>query len=304
MDPIDEIPTLESVDDTLSWVGKSGAFRKLSIYRGHSRGIWQLRPSLLRKEKIASRYGGFDKLEREIFEIFKARSHPYLNSSKPDSELEWMALAQHHGCWTRLLDWTANPLVALFFATQKDEEDDKYEAVMWCCQDFDWYDESRLKALDSRPRLYLSLDTRAHAYSPKHITPRIVAQSGCFTVHSGHLGIWDLPSNEQEEPNGRDLGVMNMDEEIALFTEEHRDSMLARLPPKPGPPTAYDALPIAKKIEQIPKFGSLSKAVIPGESKKHIRRQLEKLNVTRASLFPGLDGISDYIKQFLEQSIE
>jgi len=39
-------------------------------------------------------------------------------------------------------------------------------------------------------------------------------------------------------------------------------------------------------------------------AKKHIRRQLARLNINRASLFPGLDGISDYIKNFLKQYFE
>jgi type I restriction enzyme M protein len=139
------------------------------VFRGISNTQYQLIPSIGRITNFIS--NDFIKEERQIFIKFKKRAIPLLNFT-PQDDWDWLALAQHHGLPTRLLDWTRNPLVATFFAVDGDSDTD---AVVYALK--------IRSAIDTVHHPNPFLVRQFHKYSPRYITSRISAQSGMFTIH-------------------------------------------------------------------------------------------------------------------------
>jgi hypothetical protein len=114
-----------------TWNDVKSVFQRLDnfLFRGQANNSWSMKTSLERAgdqfrcppEQI------WDK-EQTIFNNFKARAHQYIQSPPGKEEyVEWLALMQHYGCPTRLLDFTLSPYVASFFAMESAEAD----ACIW-----------------------------------------------------------------------------------------------------------------------------------------------------------------------------
>jgi hypothetical protein len=92
-----------------SWNSELRRFRSHYAFRGLSDARYRLDTSLMRLK------GPYTEMEAHLLRNFQKYAHGGVVDG--DSIWHWLALAQHHGLPTRLLDWTFSPYVAMHFAT-------------------------------------------------------------------------------------------------------------------------------------------------------------------------------------------
>jgi hypothetical protein len=148
------------------------ASNDLSLYRGQSDAKWHLEPSIVRNGVDPT----FREKEKEFLMEFKRLGRPLVNPDVLGNPWDLLAFAQHHGLHTRLLDWTTNPLAALWFAFEKEKQVAK--RAVW----FLFLDEKKDIA-DTDDESTPFTQRRTIAFKPNHVTPRIKAQNGWFTTH-------------------------------------------------------------------------------------------------------------------------
>jgi hypothetical protein len=134
------------------------------MFRGHAHANWPLVSKAGRAP-----YSEID--DKTVFQTWRRQAVAYI-TSRPQNDWEWLAVAQHHGLPTRLLDWSLNPLVACYFAVREHQPGD---AVIFAAK----FQSVVPPDTDSNPHNFSEVALfRAH-----RITDRITSQSGAFTIH-------------------------------------------------------------------------------------------------------------------------
>lgn len=198
---------IKSFDDFVKTVGDysitynhvGGGF---TIYRGQTKDK-PLLPTIARDTSLRTK-DIIDK-EKKIFDEFVRRSYPHLDSNLNHGD-SWsmLALAQHHGLPTRLLDWTENPLAALWFAciNEKAKNDDS-DRIVWLlpAEETDITLSVKKKKSPFEQKI-------TKVFRPNHITKRITSQNGWFTVHRFEENDKIVPLNEQKAYRDRMIKLL------------------------------------------------------------------------------------------------
>jgi hypothetical protein len=164
------IKTVEEYLKTV-WAIKPRSSAVMRLYRGQSEDR-PLLPRLFRPPNEPSRV---EVLEQALLRNFENDS-PFLLPSKPENDWDLLSLGQHFGVPTRLLDWSANPLTALFFAVEFAEPKSPTVYIYQCKT------SQIVSAEDRKESSPFDID-KTRIFQPSWHSIRVAMQAGWHTVH-------------------------------------------------------------------------------------------------------------------------
>jgi len=195
-------PVIRHLSDFFAVIDTALDDRRTFWFRGHAAVGFCLAPSALRYASATDREVAFIQAQDVIRYLRIKLSQP------PDDadELGWMQVAQHFGLPTRLLDWTLNAAVALFFTCCSHESEDGLVAILDPDQLNQNMDPKCHRVFDAQRdaktiSAYFKLGGRLKknglptvAINPTWNTERIALQQGAFTLHGSRS--FDLNSDQ------------------------------------------------------------------------------------------------------------
>jgi hypothetical protein len=187
-------PQIENVESFLQAV-KEAALPKnteVRLFRGQGKDQ-PLLPKLFRNNSFEK----VEKCESKMLDTFKNES-PYLFPSRPDNDWDWLSLGQHYGLSTRMLDWTANPLTALFFAVERYGSPSPTVYIYHALTNQIVSEEQKREA-DSSP----FDQEKTVIIQPVRHSLRIAMQAGWHTVHRVHNDDKFIPLQDMKFHDGR-----------------------------------------------------------------------------------------------------
>lgn len=226
------------------------------IFRGQSNASWPIKTSLRRSGILEIHE------ERMLFEFKKACQYYLTKNENPTTLIDWLALLQHHGTPTRLIDFTSSPYIAAFFAFE-DSNDYGENVSIWIANKIYFLQKSKDFLLKEK----IKVGEMYNIISDE--TFRIIFEQS-------KMGKLDF--------------VIPIDSHFMNKRYYLQQSIFL------SPSNPYKDF-----NEQLDFLGTtfnhaLFKVNIPRIERKKALRDLQKMNITYASLFPGIDGYAKSLK--------
>lgn len=227
-------------------------------FRGQSNGLWVLNNAIERTDFIKLHRG----IEAAFLAEFQRGARNYLSRDEmPNHIIEWLALMQHHGAPTRLLDLSRSPYVAAFFAYEKCHAVGGNTIAIW-------------------------------AINVNFLKTRSIAQ---LSQYYGE----DLKENSNGVNEALFEKIFYRNECSLVFpVEPFRMNRRYSLQQSIFVSTGNSYEPFMKQLQflgdDLPR--AVIRIVLPAEQQKEVLRDLQRMNLNRASLFPDLDGYAASLK--------
>jgi len=172
---------IESLSDITRWIEQTYPGRSTLFFRGQGKD----NPMLPSVARLKPKRNDLDLLatEQKLIRAFQRRSLPFLEM-RPETTWDWLAVAQHHGLPTRLLDWSVNALSAVWFAVEKPADAPDSHGVVWVFEAKEGLIENGGDYVSSSASTHPFSLTRSCILVPRYVSKRIVAQGGYFTVQA------------------------------------------------------------------------------------------------------------------------
>jgi hypothetical protein len=231
-------------------------FKPSWVFRGQAHADWQLNTSLERLTLTISAENAETKMTTE----FQRRAHHYPEAVPlPESVLDWLALMQHYGAPTRLLDFTRSPYVAAYFALEA--TDDRSSCAIWAVDEV-WCRNSARRCLEQTDVEAKVLPLYCDFSNPSTFERFVMAGSCRFVVPVEPFRLHQRMTAQQ--------GLFLCPGEVDATFMENLGALL---------PTGKSAR-VVRKI------------VIPGAERAAALQDLNLMNISRSTLFPGIEGLA------------